>query len=105
MNSKQWRVLRAEWLSEHPLCEECRRQGFIRSARCVHHLREVESGRSDAECMDLAFSKSNLQSLCFECHARIHKELRSHTRAAHHDRQQQRLEQWVQRQKGRRAAL
>ena len=102
MNSARWRHLRNEWLTDHPLCEECKRQGYVRAARCVHHLRPVETGRNEQECIDLAFSKTNLQALCFECHANIHKAEKSHTKAAHHDRQQQRLEQWIQRQKGNR---
>lgn len=100
MNSARWKKLRAKVLYEQPLCQECLKQGHVRAARVVHHLTEVESGRTDAECEHLAFSRSNLQALCFQCHHQIHAEKHSHSKAAHQLRQQQRLEQWVQRQKG-----
>ena len=94
MNSKQWRVLRNQHLTEHPLCERCKQQGYIVAARCVHHITPVESGRTDAECEQLAFSSANLQSLCYQCHADIHKAERSHSKEAHKERERQRLEQW-----------
>lgn len=99
MNSKQWRVLRCQWLTDHPLCEECKRQGYVVAAQCVHHITPVESGRTDADCERLAFSAANLQSLCYKCHADIHKAARSHTKDGHKERTRQRLEQWVARRR------
>ena len=97
MNSAEWRKLRNEWLSEHPLCEVCYRDyEIITPAQCVHHIVPIESGsaRTDADAKRLAFSKSNLQSLCFACHSAIHKADRSHTKAAHKQRESERLERW-----------
>ena len=38
MNSVRWRRLRNEYLTQHPDCEECKRQGYIKPAQCVHHV-------------------------------------------------------------------
>lgn len=94
MNSARWKKTRDEWLSQHPLCANCKANGIVESARCVHHIVPVESGRTDKQCEELAFSEANLQSLCYQCHAEIHKAERSHSKAAHHEREAERLERW-----------
>lgn len=99
MNSREWRELRVRKLQANPLCERCKAQGYIVSARCIHHLVPIESGHTPDDCQRLAFSWNNLQSLCFQCHAEIHKAERSHSREAHRQRAQDRLRQWIERQK------
>ena len=101
MNSKRWRDLRNDWLSDHPECEQCKREGRVALAQCVHHVTPVESGRTDMECEHLAFSRGNLMSLCYACHAQIHKAERSHSKQQHHDRERERLERWVSRLRGK----
>ena len=105
MNTRDWHEFRKLILTEQPCCAECARQGYVRASHVVHHKREIESGRTDQECWDLAFQRSNVEALCVECHHKIHTELRSHTRDTHKLRQQQRLEQWIQRQKGNRTTI
>lgn len=100
MNSREWRNLRNSYLQAHPLCEGCQDRGYVTAARCVHHKVPVESGRSDRECEELAFRWSNLQALCFQCHADIHKAERSHSREAHRARAAARLEAWKERHRG-----
>lgn len=95
MNSKEWRQLRVQKLRADPLCERCHEQGYITAARCVHHIVPVESGRTDDDCRRLAFLWTNLQSLCFQCHAEIHKAERSHSKVAHQQRSKDRLAQWI----------
>lgn len=97
MNSKQWKLLRARKLAANPLCERHLEEGKVVAASVVHHIVEVESGHTEAECRALAFSWANLQSLCRECHADIHKAERSHSKEAHLQREQDRLEQWKSR--------
>lgn len=97
MNSKEWRSLRARKLAANPLCERHLRQGKVVAASVVHHIIEVESGHTEVECRTLAFSWQNLQSLCRECHAEIHKAARSHSLEAHRQRESDRLEQWKSR--------
>lgn len=94
MNSKEWRTLRAKKLAANPLCELHQQQGKVVAASCIHHIVEVESGTTEGECRRLAYSWSNLQSLCRECHAAIHKDRHSHSRSAHQQRAAEALERW-----------
>lgn len=100
INSKRWKELRRVQLIQHPYCEQCLKEGRRRPATCVHHITEVESGRTPRECEALCFSIHNLMSLCRDCHAAIHRELRSHSKDNHQEREKQRLSQWVARLKG-----
>lgn len=103
IQSREWKQLRAACLTEHPLCERCKQLGYIRAARCVHHLTPVESARTEQEAARLCFSPSNLQALCYDCHAEIHRLARSHSKQVHQQRQQQALQRWIDRAENRRA--
>ena len=59
---KRWRDVRAAYLTEHPLCERCKREGIVRAATEVHHLLEVELGRTRVEMEARAYSTANLQA-------------------------------------------
>ena len=48
------------WLTLHPLCVHCKRQGRITAAREVDHVIALCNGGPDDE--------TNLQSLCIACH-------------------------------------
>ena len=98
LNSKRWKMLRQEYLRAHPLCERCKAEGLIRSAIDVHHKVPVESAHTLMEMEQLAFDWHNLQALCIPCHASIHKAERSHSKQAHKQREDDRLERWKQRQ-------
>lgn len=58
----RWTRLSASWRAQHPLCEECKRQGKITPAQVVDHITPWpicgEAGFYDA---------ANLQSLCEAC--------------------------------------
>lgn len=97
LNDRRWKDLRVAYLREHPLCEECLKQGYVRSAVDVHHKTPVESAHSHAEMARLCFDWHNLMALCVPCHSRIHTEQRSHSREAHQQREADRLKQWVER--------
>lgn len=99
IGSRRWRELRAAKLQANPLCEQHLKEGKIVAASVVHHIVEVESGRDDAECERLAFAWSNLQSLCRECHAKIHQDRGFHTKGNHIKRANDRLRQWIERQR------
>ena len=83
MNSREWRELREAKIRANPLCECCQAKGYVVSARCVHHIVEVESGRTEQECRDLCFQWTNLQALW------------SHSKEAHQQRASDRLAQWI----------
>lgn len=95
--SKDWTDIRTAYLRQHPLCERCMEQGFVVSARCVHHRVPVETGRTESQQRDLCYRVSNLQALCYACHADIHKAMRSRTKAVVIERSQQRLDAWKER--------
>ena len=99
MRSNEWKKTRYEYLCAHPLCELCKEKGRYVSARCIHHIVEIETGRTDHECRDIALNPNNLQALCFECHAEVHRLKGSHTRANHHERETARSDQWSGRHK------
>ena len=62
----EWQKVRRAYISHHPLCEECLKQGRVVPVAQVHHKRpRREGGTNDF---------SNLMSLCASCHARIHAE-------------------------------
>ena len=100
MNSKRWKELRLKKLQANPLCERHLKEGKVVAATCVHHIVEVESGRTPGQCETLCYSWTNLMSLCRECHAEIHREAGSHTKDNHQTREQQRLDQWIARLRG-----
>ena len=94
-NSREWKELRiAKLRSTNGLCEECMKQGIVTSARCVHHRHPIEDSTSKAEMRKWAFMWENLVSVCDACHAKIHKEERSHTKEAVKARAEQRHERW-----------
>lgn len=110
LNSKRWRELRLSYLRDHPLCERCVAEGeargipggYITPAVDLHHRVPVELAKNQAEMERLAFDPSNLQALCVPCHIRTHQEAKSHTKAAHLQREADRLEQWAALQRHRR---
>ena len=94
LNSKKWKQLRQWKLEQNPLCELCEREGKVVSAIDVHHKVPVESARTPDEMERLAFDPNNLQALCIPCHAKVHRDGRSHTRRSHEMRERDRLERW-----------
>lgn len=60
-NTSRWHKLAKAFLEEHPLCEECKRNGRLRAAQCVDHIDPWPI------CKDYFFECRNLQALCYEC--------------------------------------
>lgn len=54
--------MRKQFLKEHPLCEECRKNGVIKPATIVDHV--VSHKGNEA----LFWDQSNWQALCKSCH-------------------------------------
>lgn len=59
----KWRKLRARFLSENPLCEQCRLNGKYTIATEVHHIKPLSDGGTN--------EVQNLMPLCKSCHSRI----------------------------------
>ena len=97
-NSREWKELRiAKLRSTNGLCEECMKQGIVTSARCVHHVVPIETARTKDEMKRLAIDcgLQGLKSLCFACHARIHKEMGSNTAKIVRQRAEARQDRWA----------
>lgn len=68
-NSKKWKLKRLAILKRDKfLCANCKRYGKHTEAVVVHHIKHVD------EYPELAFTDSNLQSLCDACHNKAHPE-------------------------------
>lgn len=80
INSKEWRQLRLSKLISNPICEVCDIDCKSTMATEVHHIMPVESKHNESDMKRLMFSEYNLQSLCHECHVKIHKDMFSHTK-------------------------
>jgi len=66
---KKWRKKREAILKRDGyLCQECRKYGRRREAEMVHHIKHVD------EFPELAYTDSNLISLCNACHGKMHPE-------------------------------
>mgnify|MGYP000847462673 FL=1 len=63
---RSWNRIRAAFLSANPLCEICKAEGKLTPAELVHHRRKLTDGGTN--------DWSNLQSLCSECHSRLHSQ-------------------------------
>ena len=101
LNSKRWKMLRQEYLRAHPLCERCKAEGLIRSAIDVHHVIPVESAHTIQEMEALCFNEApeqQLEALCIPCHIKAHAEQRSHSKEAHQQREDDRMQRWIERQ-------
>jgi 5-methylcytosine-specific restriction protein A len=60
-NTREWKQTRAAYRREHPLCEECERNGRTTAMYYVDHITPIRLG-GDRLRWD------NLQSLCKPCH-------------------------------------
>lgn len=97
INTQAWRALRAKVLSARPLCENCMQYGRITPATEVHHVRPIESVTSYASMRALAYDTSNLLCLCHECHASIHKDMKTHTKSAVKANKEREVRQFINR--------
>ena len=57
-----WRKARKSYLEEHPLCEECRKNGKLTPASVIDH---IIPHRGDKK---LFWDETNWQPLCKDCH-------------------------------------
>lgn len=60
-HSVEWKRVRNLQLMQHPICQECERQGKVTPATVVDHIKPINEG---GERLD----QRNLQSLCETCH-------------------------------------
>ena len=61
-NSRSWKNTKTMKMNTNPLCERCLSEKKIKSTEMVHHITSLDDGGESLEM-------SNLQSLCYQCHA------------------------------------
>ena len=61
-STSRWKKLRKEFLQDHTLCEECKRNGVIKIAEVVDH---IEAHKGDEL---LFWNQNNWQALCKHHH-------------------------------------
>ena len=97
LNSKRWKELRVEMLRREPLCQECKREGYVRAAIDCHHIRPISSAMSIQEMERLCFDPNNIACLCVPCHIKVHKAMKKGTKANRKEREAQRMSRWSER--------
>lgn len=70
--SVRWKKLREAKLVESPLCEICLQRDMVIPAEDVHHIISFMTTEDSVERHRLAYDYDNLQSLCKQCHQKIH---------------------------------
>lgn len=60
---RAWKKIRDSYISRHPLCEECERNGRLTRAEEVHHILPLSQGGTH--------DSANLMALCTSCHSAI----------------------------------
>ena len=58
---RQWRKIRVRYVAEHPLCEQCQKEGRLTPTQEVHHILPLSRGGTH--------DFSNLMALCKSCHS------------------------------------
>ena len=69
-HSPAWRAVRATYLQQHPLCEDCLAAGRYVPAEHVHHI--VWLTPDNYTNPEISLNWKNLRAVCIDCHNRIH---------------------------------
>lgn len=70
--SRLYKDLREQKRRDNPICEVCLMRGYVRPMEHVHHLISFV-GKPEPLCSELAYSYSNLISVCRKCHTNLHE--------------------------------
>ena len=71
-NTKTWKDLRFLYLTNNPLCEECKKKKIITLANDVHHKIPISEGMTKAQKKVIGYDYNNLKALCKDCHKNEH---------------------------------
>ena len=71
--SHKWKKLRESKRLNNPLCESCLEKGLTIPTVDIHHIIPFSKALNQLEKNILAFSYENLQSVCSDCHDKLHR--------------------------------
>jgi 5-methylcytosine-specific restriction protein A len=77
--SVQWRKFREWYLSRHPLCEQCEKEGRLTRAAMVDHIIEIKDGGA-------LTSEDNAMSMCLKCHGKKTAKAKNHRKGSTNNR-------------------
>lgn len=70
-HSSKWQKCRVGYLSTHPYCERCEKNGLLVPAEHVHHKQYIDTPEKVNDPM-LSLNWDNLEALCEPCHSKEH---------------------------------
>jgi len=71
-HSQEWKRCQGGYVKKAGgLCERCREKGIIRAGEIVHH--KIRLTPENIRDPGVTLSENNLQLLCRNCHAEVHK--------------------------------
>lgn len=77
--SVAWRRFRAWYLTKHPLCEQCEKEGRLIPADMVDHITEIKDGGA-------RLAEENAMSLCWKCHGIKTQQAKNHRKGSTNNR-------------------
>lgn len=69
-STRAWKRCRAGYLSQHPYCERCLREGIVTPAQHVHHKQYLTA--ESVNDPKIALNWDNLEALCIRHHNAEH---------------------------------
>jgi len=69
-HSIRWKKLKKQKKILNPFCEECQRKGILTPTYIVHHKEWINEKNYEDD--DVFYNIDNLESVCLDCHNRIH---------------------------------
>lgn len=75
---KKWQNVRQRvWSRDRGLCQRCLKKGIIKEGSTIHHI--IELTPDNITDPSIALNEDNLETLCRDCHAEVHKRERRYT--------------------------
>ena len=69
-NTPEWKKLRAAYIKQHSLCENCLAKGICTPAVIVHHVKPITP--EEVRNPMITLYSGNLKAVCRKCHGEEH---------------------------------